>query len=192
MSKILYLIPGFGEDTKLEKYSEVKNIFKKQKFKIIPIKITWKYKTMSDYVREFLKQYKQHSNSDDVYILGFSYGAIISIIVSTQVHLKAQFVCSLSPFFKEDLPTIKERRKRYIGLKRLSDFESLSFNQLAKNITCKTYIFAGTKEWPEVEKRAKNASKLIKNNELFMIDGAKHDIWQKVYLELLQKVIFMI
>ena len=190
--KIVYIIPGFCENTKLKRYRAIIEFFQKNNFKTVLINITWKYKTMSDYLKEFQDQYNQHSKNDKVYLFGFSFGAIISFIASRQVKPKAQFLCSLSPYFKEDLPFIKKWWKKFIGLKRFKDFNSLSFNKLSKQVLCKTFLFVGTKEGPEIKRRAKIAHQQIKNSELFMINGAKHDISQAVYFKKLKEVILKI
>lgn len=189
MAKIIYIIPGFGENTKLKRYHGIITFLKERGFNVVSVNITWKYKVMSDYVKEFQVQCKQHNEKDDVYLFGFSYGAMISFLASPGINPKAQFLCSLSPYFKEDLPSLKKWWKKFVGANRIKEFELLSFNDLVKQITCKTYIFAGAEEGSEVEIRAKSANKQLKNNELFMINGGKHDISQKVYFDKLKEVI---
>lgn len=189
MTRVVYIIPGFGEKVSDKRYNRILTYFKKSNFKTIPITINWKYKTMSDYVEEFLLQFNQHSGEDEIYLFGFSFGAMISLIASGQINIKAQFLCSLSPYFQEDLPIIKDWWKKSIGSKRVDDFSSLSFAKLAEKVHCWTYIFAGTGEGSEVEKRAANANHLIENSSLFMISGAKHDISQDVYSNKLKEVL---
>ena len=192
MAKVVYIIPGFTESTNLKRYHKITKFFKNNGFKTVLANITWKHRTMSDYVKEFENQFNQHNKNDDVYLFGFSFGAMISFIFSSQVKPKAQFLCSLSPYFSEDIPLIKEWWKKSIGLKRVKDFKLLSFNKISKQILCKTFIFAGTKEGPKIKRRAKIAHKQIKNSELFMINGAKHDISQNAYINRLKKVILKI
>ena len=189
MTKVIYVIPGFTEQVKEKKYNSIIWIFKENKFKVIPVSISWKYKTMDDYVQEFLTQFTQHNITDDIYILGFSFGAMISLIASTRVKIKTQFLCSLSPYFKEDLLQIKESWKGFIGKRRLENFEKLSFDALSKKVVCKTFIFAGTKEGDGLQRRALIAKKRIKNSKLIMIDGGKHDISQNIYVKKLEECI---
>ena len=188
MNKVVYIIPGLGDSVGDKKYAGVVQLFKNKGFKTVPVKITWNHKVMSDYVREFLSQFDQHESTDEIYLFGFSFGAVISLISSEKVNPKMQFLCSLSPYFKEDLPDIKCWWKVFMGINRIKDFEKLSFDELTKNIKCKTYLFAGTKE-PEAERKAKLANQKIRNSELFIINGAKHDISQKVYADRLVEVI---
>lgn len=189
MNKIVYIIPGLGENTKQQEYKKIINYFQKKHFRVIPIKINWKRRVMSDYVQDFFDQYHQHNKNDQVYLFGFSFGAMISFIVSSQIKPQAQILCSLSPYFKEDLPTIRGWWKKLMGKARINNFGLWSFNNLSKKISCKTYIMVGAKEVQELVKRVKAANKKINNSELFAVDKAKHNIAQKEYLEQIKNVI---
>lgn len=191
MAKIVYIIPGFGESVKLKGYQKIINSFKLKGFKPVTIKIDWNYKVLSDYVVQFLSQLA-HKKSDKVYVLGFSYGALIAFITSEQVKPDIQFLCSLSPHFKEDLVSFKKSWKKYLGTRRINDLANFSFDKLSKTSANKTIMFMGTNErekFPLFEKRVKLANKLIKNSELIEIESVDHNISQKEYYESVQKVI---
>ena len=188
MSKVVYIIPGFKEKVSLKGYQQAIKFFKLRNFKVIPIKISWKYKIMSDYVDEFFCQLS-HNKSDDVYLFGFSFGAMIAFISAVKIKPKMLFLCSLSPYFKEDLKSLKKSWRNSFGKKRLEDLKNFSFQKLAKDITCKTFLIAGEKEPKELHKRVNDAHKKIKNSELFIVDGAKHEISQKEYIDKLYEVV---
>src|SRR3989338_505842 len=139
---VIYIIPGFGQKTSQKEYREVIKRFKERKFTVIPIRISWKHRVMSDYVKEFLKQLK-HKPSDRVCLFGFSFGAMIAFITAAQLKPRALYLCSLSPYFKEDLPSLKKWWKKYWGKQRMKDFHQFSFNKLAKDIRCKTVLIVG-------------------------------------------------
>src|SRR3989338_986632 len=188
MSKVVYIIPGFKEKVSLKGYQQAIKFFKLRNFKVIPIKISWKYKIMSDYVDEFFCQLS-HNKSDDVYLFGFSFGAMIAFISAVKIKPKMLFLCSPSPYFKEDLKSLKKSWRNSVGKKRLEDLKNFSFQKLAKDITCKTFLIAGEKEPKELHKRVNDAHKKIKNPELFIVDGAKHEISQKEYIDKLYEVV---
>lgn len=190
MSKIAFIIPGYSESKKNNPaYYKIAGYFKQKNIKPIIVDIDWKYKTMSDYIKQFKKIYSKNKKEAEVYFLGFSYGAMVSFISSAELKPKVQILCSLSPYFKEDLPYIKEWWKRYMGQGRLADFQRISFNALAKNVSSKTIILAGNKEGKEVDRRVRDASKKIKNSKLTIIPNAKHKIEQVEYLAEIRKVI---
>mgnify|MGYP005844460829 CR=1 FL=1 len=188
MSKVVYIIPGFTEKVNLKGYQQAIKFFKSRDFKVIPIKISWKYKVMSDYVDEFFCQLS-HKKSDDVYLFGFSFGAIIAFISSVKIKPKMLFLCSLSPYFKEDLKFIKKSWRKGVGKKRIEDLKNFSFEKLAKDISCKTFLIVGEKEPKEVRKRVDDAHKKINKSELFIAINAQHEISQKEYIKKLHGVI---
>jgi len=191
MKKVVYIIPGFNESAKSGKYKttykKIASFFKSQGIRPIFVEIQWKYKTMSGYVHQFMEQYKKEKDSE-IYLFGFSYGAMISLIVSPEIKPKLQILSSLSPYFKEDIPYLRKWWKRYIGKKRLEDHRKHSFNKLIKNINCKTLLIIGSQEEKEIKRRVEDARKKLKG-EIIIAKGAKHNIRQKEYLETLQKVI---
>lgn len=188
MNKVIYIIPGFSEKVNLSGYKYIIKSFKSKEFKVIPIKITWKYKVMSDYVDEFFSQLS-HKKSDDVYILGFSFGAMIAFISAVKLKPKMLFLCSLSPYFKEDLKFMKKSWRVNTGKKRIEDLKKFSFQKLVKDIHCKTLLIVGEKDSKELQKRVNDAHKKIENSELIIINSVKHNISQKKYLEKLDEII---
>ncbi|MBI1968503.1 DUF2235 domain-containing protein [Candidatus Woesearchaeota archaeon] len=188
MSRVVYIIPGFGQKTTLLEYQHVMKLFKACRFQIIPVKISWERKVMSDYLEEFLSQLQYHKN-DKVTLFGFSFGAMIALIAAVKIKPKMLFLCSLSPYFKEDLRTLKKSWKNFGGKRRIADFHNFSFDKLAKKVSCKTILIAGTKEGKELLKRVEDAHKKMKNSQLILVKDAKHNFAQKEYLRKLQELI---
>lgn len=190
MNKIVYIIPGYSESKDNNPaYKKIGKYFKSRNTKTIIVDIDWKNKTMAEYVSEFSNIYSRNDNNGRVYFLGFSFGAMIAFISAEKLRPTALILCSLSPFFKEDVPHIREWWKKLIGKKRLIEFKKLSFNSLAKNISSKTFIIAGGREGEEVARRAKDANKKIKNSKLTIIPDARHKIGQNEYLVEIEKII---
>lgn len=190
MSKVLYLIPWFWEQIYEENYQFLIDFFQEKNLKVIPITITRKNKIMTEYVKECREQMNQHDETDIVHTLWFSFGAVISFIISSQTEIiDIQYLCSLSPWFKEDLDNIKKRWKKYMGKRRMADLKSISCDDLSKDIKCKTYILYGTEEWVSVKYRAENAHKRIKHSTLISIPWAKHDISQDVYMSQIEALL---
>lgn len=182
MWKVLYLIPWFTEQIHEERYHNLINVLKSKDIKIVPILIDRKYKTMSDYVYQAISQINKHKSWDIVSILWFSFGAVISYIISSQTDIiDTQYLCSLSPYFQEDLDHIPQRRKRFMGKKRIQDFQSISSSLLAKNISAHTYLLYWTQEHPAVATTSIRISNDLQNHNIIAIPWGKHDISQAVY-----------
>lgn len=190
MKRIVYIIPGYKESSPKQKgYGRVANLFKEAGIETTQIKIDWsagKSQSFKNCVEQFLRQYKKYKNIK-TYVLGFSYGAVIAFLSQPKNNPDALILCSLSPYFQEDLKKLPPKwirwwRKHF----KNSDY---SFNQLAPRITVKTFLIAGDKEGPDILRRAKAAKKLIKKSALIIAKGAKHNIGQKEYLKAIQRVI---
>ncbi len=187
MKKVVYIIPGFTENTFSSKYQKIMKFFRSRNITPIPINISWKRRTMSHYTQEFLKQYQ--GRNGEVYVFGFSFGAMIALITSPIIKPKLLILCSLSPYFKEDLAYIKKAWKRGIGKRRFEDFRKYSFNTLSKKVKSKMILIRGGEEVSQVKRRVKDAHKKLRGSKLILIKGAKHNLAQEEYREALQKII---
>jgi pimeloyl-ACP methyl ester carboxylesterase len=190
MKKIAYLIPGLGEShVKQKGWSKVANLFESNGIKSVHITIDWDKNNpscFSDYTKEFLEQFKKPKNTE-VYILGFSFGAMIAFLTATKTKPTALILCSLSPFFEEDIAHFKPQwltwwRKNFVD----SDY---SFEKIAPKITAKTYLIVEDVDAKEIMHRARAAKRKLPNATLVIAKGAKHRIIQKEYMTALERVV---
>ncbi len=189
MAKVAYIIPGLGETIRSKGYAQISKSFKSNGYIVIPIKISWKYKTMTDYIEEFLTQQK-HAPDDDVTIFGFSFGAFIAYCSAPQIKPQRLILASLSPYFKEDLKTLRRSWKAFMGKHRIADFRNYSFDRLSKQIqNCDITLLSGEFESYELIHRVTDAHKKLKNSTWITLEKTKHDISQKKYIETLKDII---
>lgn len=189
MKRIAYIIPGHQEShTKQKGYDKVANFFEAQGITPIHVEIDWNKKPgqFKDFSQQFLSQYKKPKNTE-VYILGFSYGAVAAFLSAAKTKPTAFIFCSLSPYFIEDRKNLKPVWLKWF--KENMTKSNYSFRELAPSITTKAYFVVGEKEDPSCLYRSRNAKKLIQNSSLTIAKGAKHNISQKEYLHSLEKLI---
>lgn len=169
--------------------------FKRSGITPIPVRIRWKKKVvpeflaMPEYVQQFLRQYRRQKEQE-TYVLGFSFGAMIALIAAARVKPSTLILCSLSPFFKEDLPRLPKLQQRHFQ-KIKPSATIYSFRGLAERITARTrtVIVVGGKEPPEVLRKAREAKRKLSRSRLLIIRDAKHRIAQAQYLASLHKLI---
>jgi dienelactone hydrolase len=153
------------------------------------VEIDWKKddpKKFSGYAQQFLDVYKKQKGTE-VYVLGFSFGATTAFITASKTKPKALILCSLSPYFKEDLGTLNPKWVKWF---RKNFVESeYSFSKFAPKIKNKTYLIVGDQEGEFIFTRARDAKKKLQDSHLFVAKGAKHNIGQKEYLEAVKRVI---
>jgi len=199
MSKVVYIIPGFGYSPRHKEYVKLAEAFKENGFKPKVIKINWYRRTMEDYLVQFMEQYK-NSPKEEVTLLGFSLGANITLLANEKAKPKNIIFCSLSPYFKEDKAKIKDTKyawylKPYIILLEflvspaIRTMKHYSFKELSSKINCRVFIFAGKNEMLNLLNRAKEAHKKVPNSKLVLVENTGHDIGNKEYLKALKAII---
>jgi len=197
MQKVVYIIPGSGESPREKCYQNIARWFSAQGIQPQLVSIHWNHRVMSDYIKEFLKKYKQtHRRGDEIYLFGFSFGAMIVFISFAKIRPKTIILCSLSPYFKEDISNIPEKwmkgknKNETLELQRgVKNLKNFSFRTFVRKVNSKTFILCGKEEHKLCINRSRNAKKEIKNSKLILIPETKHRLSNKKYLEKVREVI---
>ncbi|HWC57751.1 MAG TPA: alpha/beta hydrolase [Candidatus Paceibacterota bacterium] len=190
MKKIVYIIPGYCQSHLKQKgYNKIAKLFEGHGIQTVHVEMQWKKNNpqrFSDYTEQFLRAFKKPKNSK-IYILGFSYGATIAFLTAAKTKPNALILCSLSPYFEEDLKDLKQAWVKWF--RRNFTQSDYSFTKLAPKIKSKTYLLVGDKEDAACLVRAKDAKRKILNSTLVIAKGAQHNIGQESYLKALKRVI---
>lgn len=184
-AKAVFIVPGFRHNPKNKAYKTIARMLKKQGYHPILVDIPWKQTTISQNTEYFLKEYKK-IKAKEKYILGFSFGAMIAFIASTKVNVSSLILCSLSPYFKEDIKKTKNKLNSSLKTKRHNDFLSLNCKILAKQIKAKQVLMLyGKEESKPLIKRATDTFYQIPSIEKYLISvkNTKHNIGDYRYLE---------
>ena len=191
MKKIAYIIAGYGESySSRPAYGKIAGFFKSRDIETVPVHIDWhnkKPRVFGDYQKQFIQQYKKIKKYKK-YVLGFSFGAMVAFLTATKLKPTALILCSLSPYFKEDLARFKPSwlnwwRKNFVG----SDY---SFDEIAPKIKTKTYLLVESVDADQILHRTRQAKKKMPNVSVTIIKNAKHNIGQKEYLNAIERIIF--
>ncbi len=178
--KTVFIIPGFRHKPTDKAYKTIANILKSEGYFPIPVTIPWKQTTISENTEYFLKKYKKIETKKK-YILGFSFGAMIAFLASTKVKTSGLILCSLSPYFKEDMTKLRFNKTS----NRNKDFTTLNFSRLAKLVKSKRILMLyGTQETKALIHRTKDAFHKVvsKHKHLIPIQKTEHNIGDKRYL----------
>ena len=147
--------------------------FRRKGIRPIPVNIHWKYKTMSNYVEEFLSQVIPRPYAK-VSVFGFSFGAMIAMLAAKYIKPDRLYLASLSPYFNEDLKHLSAADQKVLGKKRLADFKKNSFRSAAKNVSCPVFLMVGECEPAQVKKRVQAARHKLKHTKVVVIKEAGH------------------
>lgn len=182
----IYIIPGIGETTRGGNYKELTKILKNSDFMVIPVNIFW---GMSMDMKDFVKQADKMipNNIENDYILGFSFGAYITAILSKKKKAKGFIFCSISPYFKDDIKDVPEESKKYFGKKMMDSFKKYSFPNKNNGLA---YFLIGEKDWNIAINRTEKSYKIWKGKkEKYIIKDTEHDLSTQNYIKTLKRII---
>ena len=166
--KKLYIVPGFKQSVEDENYKEIVNYAKEVGLEIKPVHVSWNHDIdMNDYIKEVSEQIPKES---DDYILGFSFGAYISYLLSKEKRFTGYIFCTISPYFKETIEEIPRRAKEFFGSGKEADL-------LCKAVSNAWLAFAktgnpnheGIAYWPQYTKEAR--STMLLGKECHVVDA---------------------
>ena len=143
MNKNLLIIPGFGESASDAPYARLKASCGKQ-YHVVTFTPQWNYRVASDWLAGLEKQLEKIDTIKTT-VICFSLGAYITLLAAERVSFQKVILCSLSPFFKEQLRSMPEEARRYLGKRRITDF---SKHNLPKKLMTRQVVFLfGAKDW---------------------------------------------
>lgn len=197
--KTAFVIRGFtlGRTAASENYAELRDMLAGKGYHVVPVDIFWNRTVMSDFVDKFVALYQQKKGTHNI-VIGNSFGAMAAFIAAPQVKPDKLVLCSLSPFFQEDLRNIPDEevlRMIMIGKRRLADFRTISANDIAAQVNAANIpavLLYGKKEqakYPHLVARVKDTARQLEDAQLIQIPGAAHKMREPHYLAGLQKVV---
>jgi len=189
--KTFFIVPGFKTQGTSIEYKWIISYLKVKGVRVLKVPVTWQRSTLSDNAKDF-EHYFNANKGKENYILGFSFGAVITLLTANILKPNKIFLCSLSPAFNEDLDPKDNSFIRYIGQKRFTDLSSYSARLLAKELRVPSVVFYGEQEgneYSKLKKRCEQTVQLAKNSRLVVVKDAPHQIDFPAYQEAIKNVI---
>ncbi len=182
----LFIVPGFKQKTTDLAWLKVKKLAQKSFQQVILFQPDWNYHTLTDWVAAFDKFRQQYSGPQIV--LGFSFGAMIAFLSSINLLTETAIFCSLSPYFSEDIFSLKPWWNQAVGKKRMATFQETNFSKLAAKSHSKNYLLVGEKEVHQCFTRYHDALQQLSDSSGIVVPQAGHDIGHYEYLSALAKL----
>lgn len=191
--KNLYIIPGCGETEKAQKHQRIMRIAKKLGYNPIVIPVDWEgRKSIRTCVRDTAREISKHGDTKDATILGFSFGACILALFLEKYHFKKVIFCSISPYFKEDMPLWSPKFLKIIQKEFKNDpFATSLMKETFPVIKNQSSVFlVGSKEGEVCIGRSKRSFALCESKkELNVIQDAVHNVGNRHYLKRIEKIL---
>lgn len=172
----VFILTGFKQKKDNSQFKWMKPFFTKLGYEVKVFAADWNYHVMSDYLADFKKYYEANKGKKN-YILGFSYGAMIAFLTAKETQPEKLYLCSLSPYFKEDMKKLRPDWQRKIGTRRIVDLKNHSFNRTVKEIKVPTVVLYGEAEgekFPSLKKRCEAAHAALGKSKIIVVPEAPH------------------
>lgn len=188
--KSIFIIPGYRHVPTQKAYQAIAAMLNQEGYDPILVTIPWNKTTISENTEHFLRSYRK-IRTKKKYILGFSFGAMIAFLAATKVAVEGVILCSLSPYFQEDLLKVKKRSLSPIQADRRQDFLQLHSETLAKQLKVEKILMVyGSKESRSLIKRVKKTYADIESKQkmLIPVKHVDHAIGDNRYLQTIQQI----
>ncbi len=182
MKPTLLIIPGFGETTDEAPYKELSSKFKED-YLIVPHTPRWNNYTATTWL-ENLSEFIKTIDVSKTTVVSFSMGAYITLLVSETYNFKKVILCSLAPFFKEQLHLLPKTAERVLGVKRMKDFETYS---IPNSLQCPAVFLFGSDDWPVGIEEAKKLAHTYKA-KFELISNSHHELTTE-YINIISRYI---
>src|SRR4051812_45296384 len=119
--RTVLLIPGNRETIDNMPYPLLISAIEGAGYKVIFIPINWKHRTLNEWLGQLENEYLKLDPANTI-LAGFSFGSMIAFTEAAKRPPSELWLFSLSPYFAEDLPLLKDTWKEGIGKRRLQVF----------------------------------------------------------------------
>lgn len=174
------------------KYKELRQAISAKGYRVIPVTIYWNYKTVSEYTEAFIDFYLQNKSvGEDNIVIGSSFGAMVAFLAAPEIKPSKTLVCSLSAYFKEDMPKQKQSYMlRRFGKQRTADSHSISADETAAKINnahIDVIFMRGEREncgrFIPLRERVEQSAEAVQGSKLVVIPECPHSFYDPAYIK---------
>ncbi len=182
----IIIIPGFGERGTEAVYKKLKKNIQSSSDISIKFYVPEWNKSVNMWVEGLTIFMVNNSISiEETIIIGFSMGAYITLISSQYNKYKAIHLCSLSPYFKENISFLPEEASAHFGKKKMLEF---SYYELPTEILSESTFYFGDKDWDIAIDQACELSHKF-NSSFILISGTTHELTEQYIKKISSEVI---
>lgn len=197
MGKTVFIIPGAGQRADMPHYQQIGELFEKQGITPAYIGINWRMRqSIEDCAEEaegHIRKVLEERPNDQLYFLGFSIGAMVAHYLSAHYEAKAQILCSMSPFFKEDIEHLPFLTRLISNFMIYPGSERPKYPNPFAYKMMDTYWLIGEKESRYLnEKIISKRQELYPEANLVMVKNTRHDISAPEYIKAISNVITLL
>jgi len=188
--KTIFIVTGFKQKKDNSQFKWMRPFFKKAGFEVKMFAADWDYHVMSDYVTDFKKFYEKNKGKKN-HVLGFSLGAMIALLSAHEIKPDKLYLCSISPYFKEDMKKLRKDWGKMIGVRRIEDFKNHSVVKAIKGLPTSTVVLYGQAEgekFPNLKKRCEQTHDSLMKSKLVVVPESPHQIDHPEYIKAIKSL----
>lgn len=176
--KEIYIIPWFFHSKNTPWYLKLQSSLEEKWYNVKILNITWRFRTISHWVSQVDAQIHNKGSI----ILWFSFGAMVALKLSEKYKFSKVILCSLSPYFSEDVKKFSLIRKIKLWLFRWYDFYKNYSEKIIKNPLQNelTFIY-GWDESINLQSRNQIMIKSLWIIDVHCIEWVRHEIHNSMY-----------
>jgi predicted alpha/beta hydrolase family esterase len=161
----------------------VKDNLERKGYEVIGCKPNWEEGTHSDWLKDL---FPEIGDKEIDLVIGHSYGAMLAFALAVHKPVKRLILCSLSPWFAEDLDSLTDEWKQATSVEMTQDLvKNFVFNEmfeLVKNNSDDIYLLIGKDEPSQIYNRFNDAKKKLEA-EGVVIEGVGHAFNERAYVD---------
>jgi alpha/beta superfamily hydrolase len=191
--KTAFIISGFNMNQTAAdpKFAKLREAIKAKGYTVIAVPIQWNRKTISQYTQEFVDFYLKNKSRGENVVIGNSFGAVVAFLAAPAIKPNKTLVCSLSAYFKEDMPNQKRSYMlRRFGKQRTDDSHSISADDTATKINearLNMVFLRGEKEnWGrfiKLSERVKKSAVAVNGSKHVIVPDCPHSFRDPAYIK---------
>lgn len=191
MTKTILFAPGFPESRKDRDYDGLLNKLQEIGYETRFIDIDWRDTTQEEWADQLMKVYNEYE-PENVILAGFSFGAMVALMVAARKSPYQLWLFSLSPLTSDHQDYWTPEDWMVIGECRREISQKSSLNDLLEKVKSPVIAFIGDEEpkrFPNIEKVFEQVVSASPRNSGHKISGVGHTVDHPKYVsEILERV----
>ncbi len=182
------LIPGFGESPADKQYRIIRKSLEDAGWNVVPVRIKWERTTLTSWLEQTRSVAKKHPHLDTLF--GFSFGALIALVLKAELRPRTVIAASPSPYFREQLKLLPPLAEKMLGKKRMADFKNYPIAIVTHGPRVRVRIIVGEVDFPLLISESRKLKTLMGGAATHtLVPKAPHDLGDPNYLDACKKII---
>jgi alpha/beta superfamily hydrolase len=189
-SNLALIIPGMNQTCSDLGYDFIGTFYKSIGISPVYVNINWKavgINDLSDAAFQIHNMLKDSFPESNLYLFGFSFGAVITLKLSQLANTEHILLCSMSPLFSEDRIHQIFPFRQILSI--VTDYSKNGLSYSSSNKTCVVFLYGDHDSFAITKAIIQNRKEYFTCNQTIIIPNARHNISGSSYLSTIRQTI---